>query len=120
MGLKHNFRKLAIWQDARELVSETYSITSQFPKSGIYGLSNQLQRCAVSIASNIAEGSARNSDKHFTQYLETALGSSFEWETQLICALDLKYINEITFEQNLQSIQKIQAMISNFKNTLNS
>ena len=99
---------------------EKACITSQFPKSEIYGLSNQLQRCAVSIASNIAEGSARNSDKHFTQYLETALGSSFEWETQLICALDLKYINEITFEQNLQSIQKIQAMISNFKNTLNS
>ena len=99
---------------------EKACITSQFPKSGIYGLSNQLQRFAVSIASNIAEGSARNSDKHFTQYLETALGSSFEWETQLICALDLKYINEITFEQNLQSIQKIQAMISNFKNTLNS
>ncbi len=76
MALKHNFRKLAIWQEARKLVRETYTITCKFPKSEIYGLSNQLQRCSISIASNIAEGSARNSDKHFIQYLETALGSS--------------------------------------------
>ena len=119
MSLKHNFRKLAIWQEARKLVSETYLITSKFPKSEIYGLSNQLQRCAVSIASNIAEGSARNSDKHFVQYLETALGSTFEWETQLICANDLKYIVDLVFDRNLHTIQKLQAMISNFKKTLN-
>lgn len=119
MVLKHNFRKLAIWQEARKLVSETYIITNKFPKYEVYGLSNQLQRCSISIASNIAEGSARNSDKHFIQYLETALGSCFEWETQLICAFDLKYIDKIIFEQNLQTIQKTQAMISNFKNTLN-
>jgi four helix bundle protein len=119
MSLKHNFRKLAIWQEARKLVSETYLITSKFPKSEMYGLSNQLQRCAVSIASNIAEGSARNSDKHFVQYLETALGSSFEWETQLICAKDLEYMDDVIFEKNLKAIQKLQAMISNFKKTLN-
>lgn len=118
MSLKHNFRKLAIWQEARKHVSETYLITSKFPKSEMYGLSNQLRRCAVSIASNIAEGSARNSDKHFVQYLETALGSSFEWETQLICANDLKYIDDKTFGKDLLAIQKLQAMISNFKNTL--
>ncbi|OAD90911.1 four helix bundle protein [Aequorivita soesokkakensis] len=119
MSLKHNFRKLAIWQEARKLVNETYLITSKFPKSEMYGLSNQLQRCAVSIASNIAEGSARNSDKHFVQYLETALGSSFEWETQLICAKDLEYMDDVIFEKNLKAIQKLQAMISNFKKTLN-
>ena len=119
MSLKHNFRKLTIWQEARKLVSETYLITSKFSKSEIYGLANQLQRCAVSIASNIAEGSARNSDKHFVQYLETALGSTFELETQLICGYDLKYIDDLIFERNLQTIQKLQAMISNFKNTLN-
>ena len=119
MALKHNFRKLAIWQEARKLVRETYTITSEFPKSEIYGISNQLRRCSISIASNIAEGSARNSDKHFNQYLETALGSSFEWETQLICANDLEYIDNVKFENNLKTIQKLQAMISNFKNTLN-
>jgi four helix bundle protein len=119
MALKHNFRKLTIWQEARSLVRETYSITEKFPKTEIYGLSNQLRRCSVSIASNIAEGSARDSNKHFVQYLETALGSSFEWETQLICAFDLNYISETIFNQYVEKIQKIQAMISNFKNTLN-
>lgn len=118
MALKHNFRKLAIWQEARKLVSKTYEFTSKFPKSETYGLSNQLQRCSVSIASNIAEGSSRNSNKHFIQYLETALGSSFEWETQLICSFDLNYINEAIFDQNLEAIQKLQVMISNFKKTL--
>jgi len=118
VALKHNFRKLVIWQEARELVKITYSITEKFPKTEIYGLSNQLQRCSVSIASNIAEGSARNSNKHFVQYLETALGSCFEYETQLICAFDLKYINNEVFEEIEKNIQKIQAMISNFKNTL--
>ena len=72
----------------------------------------------MSIASNIAEGSARNSNKHFVQYMETALGSCFEYETQLICAFDLKYINNEVFEEIEKNIQKIQAMISNFKNTL--
>jgi len=51
--------------------------------------------------------------------LETALGSTFEWETQLICANDLKYIDDLVFDRNLHTIQKLQAMISNFKNTLN-
>jgi four helix bundle protein len=51
--------------------------------------------------------------------LETALGSSFEWETQLICAKDLEYMDDVIFEKNLKAIQKLQAMISNFKKTLN-
>lgn len=118
MALKHNFRKLTIWTEARQLVSKTYEITKSFPKNEVYGLSSQIQRCAVSIASNIAEGSARNSNKHFIQYLETALGSSFEWETQLICAFDLKYIDERVYDEQIQVIQKLQAMIANFKNTL--
>lgn len=118
MALKHNFRKLTIWREARQLVSKTYEITKSFPKNEVYGLSSQIQRCAVSIASNIAEGSARNSNKHFIQYLETALGSSFEWETQLICAFDLKYIDERVYDEQIQVIQKLQAMIANFKNTL--
>lgn len=118
MGLKHNFRKLNIWKEARILVKDTYEITASFPRSEVYGLSNQLQRCSISIASNIAEGSSRDSNKHFIIYLETALGSSFEWETQLICAFDLHYIKQSDFEKYLNQVQKLQAMISNFKNSL--
>ncbi|EDM43600.1 hypothetical protein SCB49_08418 [unidentified eubacterium SCB49] len=118
MALKHNFRKLTIWKESRELVSITYRMTKAFPKHETYGLSSQIQRCSISIASNIAEGSARNSNKHFVQYLETSLGSSFEWETQLICAYDLGYIEEQVYNKHILSIHKLQAMISNFKNTL--
>lgn len=116
--MKHNFRKLEIWKDSRTLVKETYMFTKAFPSSEIYGLCSQMQRCSVSIVSNMAEGSARNSDKHFKQYLETTLGSSFEWETQLMCAYDLGYVNDNIFNENLKKIQKLQAMISNFKNSL--
>lgn len=118
MALKHNFRKLTIWNESRALVSITYKMTNTFPRNEIYGLSSQIQRCAVSIASNIAEGSARNSNKHFVQYLGTSLGSSFEWETQLICAFDLGYVQEDKFNELILVLQKLQAMISNFKNTL--
>lgn len=71
----HNFKKLIIWQESLELVFETYKITKIFPSEERFGLTSQLNRCSVSIPSNIAEGTA----KHFKTYLETALGSAFEW-----------------------------------------
>ena len=81
MAARHNFRKLTIWKEGIEIVKDTYKTTKIFPKSETYSLSNQMQRCSVSIPSNIAEGTSRGTDKHFLQYLETALGSAFEWET---------------------------------------
>ncbi|NOQ92557.1 MAG: four helix bundle protein, partial [Flavobacteriaceae bacterium] len=80
---RHNFKNLKIWQDGISLVSETYNMTNKFPKYEVYGLSNQMNRCAVSIPSNIAEGTSKSSDKHLNKYLEDSLGSAFEWETQL-------------------------------------
>ena len=98
MAAKHNFRKLTIWKEGIELAKVTYSTTKIFPKSETYGLSNQMQRCAVSVPSNIAEGTAKSTDKHFLQYLESALGSAYEWETQLIISYEIKFmINEKKF-----------------------
>lgn len=74
MAAKHNFRKLTIWKEGIELVKETYSATKKFPKSEIYSLTSQIQRSAISIPSNIAEGTSKSTNKHFLQYLETALG----------------------------------------------
>jgi four helix bundle protein len=88
--INHNFRKLNIWKDGIQVAKEIYAMTRLFPKEERYGLSRQIQRCSVSIPSNIAEGSARSTDKHFKQYLETALGSAFEWETQLIIAFEIQ------------------------------
>lgn len=120
MASKHNFRKLTIWVDGMELAKETYAMTKTFPKSEKYGLNSQVQCCAVSIPSNIAEGTARSSDKHFIQYLENSLGSAYEWETQLIISYKIGYISEKTYEHLQTKINKIQSMISKFIDNLNT
>ena len=117
--VQHNFRKLNIWKEGIQIARETYAITKIFPKEERFGLSSQLQRCAVSIPSNIAEGTSRSSNKHFKQYLETALGSAFEWETQLIISFEVNYLSEETFEHLTEKIQKIQNQIIKFMNSLN-
>ncbi len=118
--MKHNFKKLTIWQEGIELVIETYKITKTFPSEEKFGLSSQLNRCSVSIPSNIAEGTSKSSEKHFKNYLEIALGSSFEWETQLIIAFKIGYINEIKFKELENKINKTQNMIYNFMQKLNN
>jgi four helix bundle protein len=120
MAAKHNFRKLTIWKEGIELAKETYATTKIFPKPETYGLSNQMQRCAVSVPSNIAEGTAKSSDKHFLQYLEIALGSAFEWETQLIISYEIGYISEETFTHLETKIQKIQGMLTRFMESLSN
>lgn len=118
--MKHNFKKLTIWQEGIKLVIETYKITKTFPSEERFGLSSQLNRCAVSIPSNIAEGTSKSSEKHFKNYLETALGSSFEWETQLIIAFKIGYIDEIKFKELENKINKTQNMIYNFMQKFNN
>jgi four helix bundle protein len=91
------------------LAKSIYIATSNFPKEEIFGLTSQIRRSAVSIASNIAEGSGRNSDGEFINFLGIANGSSFELETQLMIALDLDYISDsesVALQQDLIEIQK--------------
>jgi four helix bundle protein len=93
----HNFRKLDIWLKSMDLVVEIFNLTSVFPNHEKFGLSSQMQRSAVSIPSNIAEGSAKSSNKDFARFLEMSLGSSYELETELILASRLKYIDSNIF-----------------------
>jgi len=116
--VKHNFKKLRIWQESLELVIDTYKMTKSFPTEEKFGLISQLNRCSVSIPSNIAEGTSKSSDKHFKTYLENSLGSAFEWETQIIIAYKIKYINKEKFDKYSNRILKIQKMISKFKDSL--
>ncbi len=101
-----------------KLVSESYKITRTFPKFETYGLMSQMNRSAVSIPSNISEGSSKSSDKHFNIYLENSLGSVFEWETQLNVAFNENYITEEIFLELEQQIKQIQKMISGFQSRL--
>jgi len=116
--MKHNFKKLIIWQESLELVIETYKTTKTFPSEEKFGLTSQLNRCAVSIPSNIAEGTSKSSGKHFKNYLETSLGSAFEWETQIIIAHRIGYINKNKFTELESRISKIQNMIYKFMTSL--
>ena len=115
---KHNFKNLKIWQDGISLVSETYKLTKTFPKFEVYSLSSQMNRCAVSIPSNIAEGTSKSTNKHISKYLEISLGSAYEWETQLIIALNEKYISKVEFQKLEEKIRTLQRMISGFKKRL--
>lgn len=114
MGVKHNFRKLEIWEKGISLVKETYSFTSSFPKSELYGLSSQMQRCAVSIPSNIAEGCAKSTRNHTIKYIETALGSAYEWETQLIISYEVGFIAEDKYKALVEQIRELQRKVAAF------
>ncbi len=102
-----NFREYDIWLDGMGLVKDVYSIVNSFPKSEQYVLVQQITKSAISIPSNIAEGSAKESQKDFARFLEIALGSSYELETQLILASELNFCEDLTILlNNLHSLQK--------------
>jgi four helix bundle protein len=86
-----SFRDLRVWQAAMDLVEQIYLLTQQFPKHEMYGLASQMQRAAISIPSNIAEGHTRAHSKEYLHHLSIARGSLAELQTQLEIALRLKY-----------------------------
>ncbi len=99
MGEIKDFKNLRIWQTGIRLVKEIYSITTSFPKSEQFGLTNQMRRASVSIPSNIAEGHVRNQTKEFGRYLNISLGSSAELETQIIIAKELGWLKKDEFRR---------------------
>ncbi len=114
----HNFRNLKIWQKSRLIVKEVFLLTRNFPAEEKFGLVSQILRSAYSIPSNIAEGSGRDTSKEFARFLDIALGSAFELETQLILAADVSYITESQLTDILNLLQEVQKMIYSFKATL--
>ena len=103
-----DFRKYAVWNLAMELATDIYGYTANFPKEEKYGLTGQIQRASVSISSNIAEGASRKSEIEFIHFLEIALGSAFEMETQLIIANRVGYIAESDTAKLLYRLHSIQ------------
>jgi four helix bundle protein len=89
--MKHNFKNLNIWKLSVDLTNEIYNLTDNFPKSELFGLTSQIRRCSVSVASNIAEGSSRSSNKDFNRFLEISLGSLYELQTQIIISANRNY-----------------------------
>lgn len=109
--MKHDFKNLKIWILSMEIASDIHKMSLDFPKSEVYGLASQMNRAAVSMPSNIAEGSNR-SDIHFKHFLNISLGSSFELQTQLLIANQNSYITEertieIEIENKIIEFQKM-------------
>lgn len=88
------YEDLKAWQVAMELILDIYRATRSFPEGEKYGLTSQIRRAAVSVASNIAEGKGRASDKELLQFLNHARGSLYEVQTQLAIAERLGYLND--------------------------
>jgi four helix bundle protein len=107
--MKHNFKNLKIWILSMEITSDIQKICLEFPKNEVYGLVSQMNKAAVSMPSNIAEGSNRG-NIHFKHYLNISLGSSFELQTQLLIANQNKYITgekTIEIENKIIEFQKM-------------
>lgn len=114
---RHNYKNLKIWKLGLEIANEISDVLVEFPKHERYDLSSQISRCSVSMPSNIAEGSA-NTNKAFNNYLNIALGSSFELGTQLLIAYHRKYINQETLTILEEKIEEFQRMTMSFQNKL--
>lgn len=115
-----NFKELKIWQKGFEIATCSFKLTSTFPSQEKYGLVSQMNRCAVSIPSNIAEGSSRTSDKDYKRFIEISLGSCFELETQLLISQKLKYGDEQSIKYLFDLIVEEEKMLTSFCKTLAS
>ncbi len=104
----HNFEKLLFWQKSIVLAKNIYIICQEISSDEKYGLISQIKRCSVSIPSNIAEGSGRNSSKEFNHFLAIALGSAFELQTQLILVKELNLLTEDKVNALLNEVSEIQ------------
>ena len=107
-----DFRKYTVWQDSFALVTEIYRLIDSLPINERFGLYSQMSRAAVSIPSNIAEGCSRSSQIEFKRYLEIAIGSAFELETQLLLCMELKLIEPDKVENAVESLKKIEASLN--------
>ncbi|GGF11970.1 four helix bundle protein [Flavobacterium limi] len=107
-----HFRKILVWQKSISLVTKIYKVTRTFPKEETFGLTSQIRRSSVSIPSNIAEGSGRESTKDFLRFLYISLGSIFEMQTQLEIAKNIIYITEEEFNNLYEDSREIERMLA--------
>jgi four helix bundle protein len=112
------YRDLKVWQASMQLAEDVYKLSAQFPKHEIYGLASQIQRSAVSVPSNIAEGHGRNSPKEFNHFLGVASGSLAELETQIMLAQQFGYLTEDKTNPLLRLSDEIGKMLRGLQKSL--
>jgi len=113
-----SYRDLDVWREAMDLVVECYRMSGTFPKSEVYGLTGQLQRAAVSIPANIAEGQGRQHDREFLQRLSIAYGSLAEVETHVQIARRLGYVDTRREDRMLERAARIGRMLNGLRKSI--
>ena len=116
----NDFRKLDVWCKSIDFVEEVYQLTQTLPSKEKFNLISQIERAAISIPSNIAEGCGRQSDPLFHHFLSIALGSAYELETQLIVAHRLRYLPEESLSKLQNNLVEIQKMIAGLMRSLSA
>jgi four helix bundle protein len=114
---RHNYKNLKIWKVGIEIADQIFELSANFPDNEKFGLTSQVNRSAVSIPSNIAEGSSRT-EKSFSHFIDISLGSSFELATQLVIAEKRKYLSKEKLTQLEEKIESFQRMSMVFQNRL--
>ncbi len=109
-----DFRTLKIWEKSHAFVLEIYKITSSFPRQELYALTSQVQRAAVSIPTNIAEGCGKDSDAELSRYFKIAMGSSSELEYLLLLTRDLGYLVDKEYQDLSTNLVEIRKMLNSF------
>lgn len=110
------YKELDIWKKTRILANDVYTLTKKFPREEMFGLTNQIRRCVVSVPSNIAEGIGRNTTKDTIHFLFIARGSLFELETQLLLSYDQRYLNETELNEVLSKLVDCKKLINGLIN----
>lgn len=107
-----SYRDLIVWQKAKSVAVLVYKLTEDFPQTDLCGLTSQMRRAAVSIASNIAEGHGRGTKKEFHHFLHIAYGSGAELETQFEIALELGKLKQGEYEEALGMLDEVMRMLN--------
>ena len=113
---KYSFEKLVVWQNARELTKELYKITSAFPSDERFGLVSQIRRAAISVSSNIAEGSSRKTEKDQAHFYTIAYSSLVELLNQLILSFDLEFLEHEKYEDLRERVEVISNKLNKLRN----
>jgi four helix bundle protein len=109
-----DFRSLKVWEKSHALTLAIYKATEQFPKQELYSLTNQIQRAAVSVPANIAEGCGKDSDAELKRYFSIAMGSSSELEYLLLLAHDLGYLQAGIYQSMQNDLVETRKMLNAF------
>jgi four helix bundle protein len=118
MKTRFRFEKLEVWQEARKINQVIYRLTRKFPREELFAMTSQIRRASISVSSNIAEGSGRNSDKDFAHFLEQSYGSLMEVASVFFLALDEGYVTENDLDLLFDEIEKLAKRTASLNRSL--